>query len=171
MHAYLLHPTSSTQSTLKYVVDGLHDITLMQQLDGRDESTEASAALRARHIAFTQYLATRHLSVDLFDADTRLQIGTASVSLQGLLRQGREHAECILKVPVSNPLDPLVQPPSAQSRHSSNRQHEACSSSRGVLQVWYPIHVKTVCSGATKATEGDATGVFTGPINQHRQHA
>lgn len=120
----------------------------MQQLDGRNESADASTALQARHMSFTQYLATRHLSVDLFDADTRLQIGTASISLQGLLRQGREHAECILKVPLSNPLDPLVQPQPAQSQHSSklNHQQEACSSSRGVLQVRHPMHAAS-CAG------------------------
>lgn len=175
-HAYLLQPTSSTQSTLKYVIDGLHDFSFMQQLDGRNETAEASAALQARHIAFTQYLATRHLSVDLFDADSRLQIGTASISLQGLLRQGREHAECILKVPVSNPLDPLIPPQPAPSQHSSNFncQQHASSPSRGVLQVWQLIYTPThkqlfrVWSGKRKTV---LVGTFAGPIDQSRQQA
>jgi hypothetical protein len=137
LHGYLLHAASSTQSTLKYVIDGLHDFTFMQQLEGPSEMKEASAALKERHIAFSQYLANRHLSVDVFDADSRLQIGTASMNLQGLLRQGREHAECILKVPILNPLEPLVQPRPARPQHGSsvNRQQESSTPSSGVLQV------------------------------------
>lgn len=134
---YLLQPTTSAQSTLKYSIDGLHEFVLMQQLEGSNESGDVHSTLRARHVAFTQYLATRQLSVDIFDADSRLQIGTASISLQGLLRQGREHAECVLKVPVLNPLDPHTQPQSAANPHSNKATGEQMSSSpsRGVLQV------------------------------------
>lgn len=43
--------------------------------------------VHARRMDFCRYLATRQLSVDVWDGDSLLQVGTASVDLRPLLRQ------------------------------------------------------------------------------------
>ena len=136
--AYLLQPTSANKNTLKYVIDGLHDLTFMQQLEGGNENVDASLAMRRRHMCFAQYLASRCVSLDLFDADSRLQIGTASISLRGLLRQGRDHAECVLKVAVLDPLESMAQKQTGVAQRSSihyANEADAPAVSKGVLQV------------------------------------
>jgi hypothetical protein len=44
--------------------------------------------MQARRGAFTQYLATGQLHVDVWDGSSLLQHGVASIDLAGLLRQG-----------------------------------------------------------------------------------
>jgi hypothetical protein len=46
----------------------------------------------ARRMDFCRYLATRQLSVDVWDGDSLLQVGTASVDLRTLLRQVGSHS-------------------------------------------------------------------------------
>lgn len=56
---------------------------------------EPLAAARERRAHFLEYLRSKSLSVDVWDGDSLLQIGTVSVALTGLLRQGREVAEVL----------------------------------------------------------------------------
>ncbi|GAQ82901.1 hypothetical protein KFL_001280210 [Klebsormidium nitens] len=56
---------------------------------------EAPAAARERRAHFVDYLRSKSLSVDVWDGDSMLQVGTVSVALAGLLRQGREVAEVL----------------------------------------------------------------------------
>jgi nephrocystin-4 len=136
--AYLLQPTSANKNTLKYVIDGIHDLVFMRQLEGGNENLDAHYAMKHRHMCFAQYLASRCISVDIFDADSRLQIGTASISLKGLLRQGREHAECVLKVPVLDPLESMAQKQSGVAQRSCIHHTtgpDGSPVSKGILQV------------------------------------
>ena len=49
---------------------------------------------------FTQYLARGRLCLDVWDGDSRLPVGTASVPLAGLLRAGRGAADALVEVSV-----------------------------------------------------------------------
>jgi hypothetical protein len=57
-----------------------------------DDVAEGEEA-QARRMGFCHYLNSRSLSIDVFDGDSLLQVGTLAVDLQALLRQGREFAE------------------------------------------------------------------------------
>ena len=129
---------------LKYIVDGLHDSVLLQQVEGSSAPEDPAACLRARHASFVQHLAQRCLSVDLFDAESSLHVGTACVPLQGLLRQGREHTDCVLKVALVDPFESLTVQQAGLAQRAAALLPEHPSgpppASRGVLQVrpWSP---------------------------------
>lgn len=79
-------------------------LVMKYEVDGSREplaagSTAQAAAFEA-HLAFASYLAARKLSVDVWDGQSLLQVGTASLELAPLLRQGREFAELLVEVPV-----------------------------------------------------------------------
>ena len=136
---HLLRPASDTAHSLKFTVDGAQEISALQQLDAHGTLTIDPAKLLAeRHMQFARYAAYRHLSVDMFDAASSLQLGTASINLQGLLRQGREHSECLIRTPLFDALEALtVQQANAPARSGALRQNtgSATAVSRGVLQV------------------------------------
>eukprot|EP00798_Chlamydomonas_sp_ICE-L_P030492 gene30492-35510_t len=78
--------------TLKYNVDG----TLEPLSSGQ---TLEQAAFETA-MQFAQYLGAKKLSVDVWDGESLLQIGTATLDLQSLLRQGRDFAELLVEVPI-----------------------------------------------------------------------
>ncbi|KXZ51260.1 hypothetical protein GPECTOR_13g747 [Gonium pectorale] len=76
----------------KYVVDGGMEAIPSGQ-------TAQQAGFEAA-MQFAQYLGAKTLHLDVWDGESLLQLGTASVDLQPLLRQGREFAELLLEVPI-----------------------------------------------------------------------
>eukprot|EP00775_Hariotina_reticulata_P006048 gene6048-6286_t len=72
------------------------DTSSSDRLPGQDPG---SAAFEG-HMALCRYLATHTLTVDAWDGDSLLQLGSCAIPLQGLLRQGHEFAELLLEVPV-----------------------------------------------------------------------
>lgn len=77
---------------LKYVVDGTAEPVSSGQ-------TTEQAAYEA-NMQLCQYLASKKLSIDVWDGESLLQVGTASLDLPQLLRQGREFAELLIEVPI-----------------------------------------------------------------------
>ncbi|KAK9823703.1 hypothetical protein WJX72_004791 [[Myrmecia] bisecta] len=73
--------------------------------DGEDMS---AGGMEDRLVHFCRYLATRSLSIDVWDGDSLLQVGSMSVDLRGLLRQGREFSESLLELPVYDLQDPVA---------------------------------------------------------------
>lgn len=139
---------------LKFVVDGLQDSVLMQQVDGCSAPLDTASCLRAKHVSFAEHLAQRCLSVDLFDADSSLHVGNASIPLRGLLRQGRRHTECVLKVAVVDPFESLTVQQAGMAQRAAAflpEQHNGpLLASRGVLQVLLCLDVAaSVCTDAT----------------------
>ncbi|KAG2438730.1 hypothetical protein HXX76_005275 [Chlamydomonas incerta] len=90
---------------LKYVVDGAAEAVPSGQTP-QDAGFEAARG-------FAQYLAVKTLHLDVWDGDSLLQVGTASVDLQPLLRQGRDFAELLVEVPI---LDQAAVAPSLQGQ-------------------------------------------------------
>ncbi|KAL4443404.1 hypothetical protein ABPG75_011141 [Micractinium tetrahymenae] len=70
----------------------------------------AAAAGLARQLRLraARYLAERRLQLDVWDSDSLLQVGTLSVPLHSLLRQGLPAAEAVLRVPVSDQAQGIV---------------------------------------------------------------
>lgn len=134
----LLQPLSKRNHILKYVVDGLHDSVMMQQVYGCS-AADPGACLRARHISLAEHLSQRCLSVDLFDAESSLHVGTACIPLRGLLRQGREHAECVLKAAMVDPFESLTGQQAGIAQRAAaflpERPDGPFPATRGVLQV------------------------------------
>ena len=63
---------------------------------------------------FAAYLRTKALTVDVWDGDSMLQLGSASLALRGILRQGREFAELLAEVPIArNVRDEALSSPGA----------------------------------------------------------
>lgn len=139
---------SRRHNLLKFVVDGLHDAVLIQQIDGSSAPELPEEYLRAQHMRLAEHLAQRCLTVDLFDADSSLHVGSASLPLRGLLRQGRDHAECVLKVPVVDPFESLGAQQAGMAQRVAAFMPERVAgplpTSRGVLQVCVHV-VPAVC--------------------------
>lgn len=95
--------------------------------------------MRARHMSLVEHLSQRCLSVDLFDAESSLHVGTASIPLRGLLRQGREHAECVLKAAMVDPFESLATQQAGIAQRAAaflpERSDGPPPAARGVLQV------------------------------------
>lgn len=64
---------------LKYSVDGSHG----ESYGG----ASGPAAAHGRRMDFCRYLSARQMSIDIWDGDSLLQIGTSSLGLKPLLRQ------------------------------------------------------------------------------------
>ncbi|GFR44041.1 hypothetical protein Agub_g5201 [Astrephomene gubernaculifera] len=73
-------------------------------------------------MAFAQYLAHKTLHLDVWDGESLLQVGTASVDLQPLLRQGRDFSELLLEVPI---LDQAAVAPSLQGQSFAEAAYNA----------------------------------------------
>ncbi|GLC73822.1 hypothetical protein PLESTF_001424700 [Pleodorina starrii] len=73
-------------------------------------------------MAFAQYLASKTLHLDVWDGESLLQLGTASVDLQSLLRQGRDFAELLVEVPI---LDQAAVAPSLQGQSFTEAAYNA----------------------------------------------
>jgi hypothetical protein len=117
-----LRPCGAAPRPLKFKVDGQLDAFARQALNLHNGNSDMMPLFTQRHMQFAHYASRRHLAVDVFDASSHLYIGTVSLPLMGLLRQGREHAETLLKADVV-PADAGV-PRTAPT-----------SASTGVLQV------------------------------------
>jgi hypothetical protein len=134
-----LKPASEPTRPLKFIVDGSQDFSVIQQLDAHGAlALDPVKLLSERHMRFACYAAYRQLAVDMFDATTSLQLGTASINLQGLLRQGHSHADCVVRAPLFDAFEALtVQQTGKPARSGAVRKESGCSAavSRGVLQV------------------------------------
>ena len=74
--------------------------------------------MQDRRQQFCKYLYDKDLRIDVWDSRSHLQLGTASISLWSLLRQGRQHAEILHEVDV---LDHNEANPEAHA-HNKRRQ-------------------------------------------------
>jgi nephrocystin-4 len=137
--AHVMRPARDGARALKFSVDGRQEALALHQLDAHGALTlDPVKLLSERHMQLAHYAAHRQLSVDMFDAASSLQIGTASVDLQGLLRQGREHAESTVRAPLFDALEAFtVQQTAAPARTGAmHRDGSAATAvSRGMLQV------------------------------------
>ena len=134
-----LRTVQNGQPPVEFIIDGTEEYRAMQQLDQPGNLALDLRKLQGeRHMAFARYAAHRQLSVDLFDAQSSLQLGTASFSLQSLLRQGRSSSDCVVQAPVFDPLEALSVQQSgkpARSMYMAGNSSQAAAVARGILQV------------------------------------
>ena len=139
---YVMRPAGGPARSLKYKIDGCDEVLALQRLDAHGAlPLDPLKLLAERHAHFARYAAHRQLSVDMFDARSSLQIGTACVDLRGVLRQGREHAEVIVRAELFDALEAFtVQQASAPARSGALRREGGPVSAvtRGTLHVWWP---------------------------------
>lgn len=136
--AHILRAAQEPARVLKFVVDGAQEALALHQLDASGSLViDPMAMLAERHMQLANYAAHRQLSIDMFDAASSLQLGTASLSLQGLLRQGREHTEAVVQAPVFDAFEAFtVQQASAPVRTGVlQKGGSALAVSRGTLQA------------------------------------
>jgi hypothetical protein len=150
--ACFLCPSGAAARPLKFKIDGQLDATQAQNL--HNGKTDLMPLFTRRHMQFAQYASKRHLAVDVFDASSHLHIGTVSLPLMGLLRQGREHAETLLKADVV-PADAGV-PRTALT-----------SASGGVLQVRCLCKVDALWTGHVVELQTSCSHVHAGAHDQH----
>jgi len=74
--------------------------------------------MQDRRLQFCKYLFEKDLRIDVWDAGSHLQLGTASINLWSLLRQGRQHTEILHEVDI---LDHSDANPEAHA-HNKRRQ-------------------------------------------------
>lgn len=74
--------------------------------------------MQDRRLQFCKYLFEKDLRIDVWDSGSHLQLGTASINLWSLLRQGRQHAEILHEVDI---LDHSDANPEAHA-HNKRRQ-------------------------------------------------
>ncbi|GIL84279.1 hypothetical protein Vretimale_15928 [Volvox reticuliferus] len=101
-------------------------LVLKFEVDGGTEpvpsgQTAQQAGFEAA-MAFAQYLAHKTLHLDVWDGESLLQLGTASVDLQPLLRQGRDFSELLVEVPI---LDQAAVAPSLQGQTFAEAAYNA----------------------------------------------
>lgn len=135
---HLLRFASDTSKPLQFQVDGIAELLALHKLSADAASKlDAVQIVAARHMQLAQYATHRQLCVDIFDASSNLQLGTGSIHLHGLLRQGREHADCLTRVEIFDPMEAFtVQQESMPARRAALSRHsDSNSTSRGILQV------------------------------------
>jgi hypothetical protein len=103
---YNLRPMQDSATPIRFTID---ESQLLSTLRDHEEHAfvqiDPDAFQANLHLDFARYAAYRQLSVDLFDAESCLQIGTATVDMRGLLRQASEHSEHVVQAPVFDPLE------------------------------------------------------------------
>ena len=132
---FSLQPASEASKSLKFVVDGTELVRALEQLDTRGtlSALDPQHLVEQRHLDFVKYTMTRQLCVDVFAGASRLHVGTASLDLRGLLRQGREHCEHIAIAHVRDVRVPCSPPGSLGSGSGASA---GPALSLGQLQVW-----------------------------------
>lgn len=74
----------------------------LEQLAKQGFADLKHSALRQLRLRAAQHLAERWLQVDVWDSISMLQVGTFSVPLYGLLRQGKDVTEVVYSCPIHN---------------------------------------------------------------------
>jgi hypothetical protein len=145
--AYNLKPMQDTATHVRFNIDGSQLLSTLEALGQQAfVDIDPDKFCADLHLEFARYAAYRQLSVDLFDAESCLQIGTASVDMRGLLRQASEHSEHVVQASVFDPLEVSAVDSggvSAQRRTLATPSDTATKGEKGNLQVleswlWLP---------------------------------
>ena len=95
-------------------------------------------------MTFIRYLASGSCAVDVWDADSQLQMGVAQLDLRQLLRQGRECSETMLEVDVLDHRD--ASPDEAQRNSLRRAALHAQGGTAGPAGLAAPPPVALICT-------------------------
>ncbi|GMH42847.1 hypothetical protein BSKO_10766 [Bryopsis sp. KO-2023] len=143
---------------LKYAVEVSPSIT--------DVAPDPYSVQHDRHVHFCNYLAGRSLVVDVWEGESMLQIGSVTIKLDSLLRQGRQFNEQCMELPILDSSIECYRAVANQDENESNGQVKTVAVPRGhlILRIVNLGRIPEFSGNASRTSAGGLEKTNTGNL-------